>query len=229
MFAFSQVLRLRALLVAGFIAVMSTVAIAATVTTLTVTSGGSAVSTVTSGSVVTFTATVANGTTPVSVGLVNFCDATAKYCTDIHILGTAQLTKAGTAILKFVPGIGSHNYNAIFIGTPNGVSSNSASTSNTVALAVTGLYTTVTTISQSGNAGNYTLAATVSSTGNATPTGTVSFLDASNGNAVLGTATLVAGTTGLSFVPGGRLGAFGPVTVGDFNGDGHLDVGGGTA
>jgi hypothetical protein len=75
------------------------------------------VTTVASGSVVTLTATVLSGATAVTTGLVNFCDATAAYCTDIHILGMAQLTSAGTATLKFVPGIGSHSYKAVFVGT----------------------------------------------------------------------------------------------------------------
>jgi len=65
---------------------------APTITTLSVTSGGNAVTTVAPGSVVTLTATVMAGSTPVTPGQVNFCDATAKFCTDIHLLGTAQLT-----------------------------------------------------------------------------------------------------------------------------------------
>ena len=81
----------------------------ASTTTLTVESGGSAVTTVASGSVVTLTATVQAGTRAVTTGQVSFCDATATYCTDIHWLGTAQLTSAGTAVLKFRPGIGSHS------------------------------------------------------------------------------------------------------------------------
>jgi hypothetical protein len=226
MLAFSQVLRLRVLLVAGLIAVTSTVAIAATVTTLTVTSGGSSVSTVTSGSVVTLTATVTAGTTPVTVGQVNFCDATAKSCTDIHLLGAAQLTKAGTAILKFTPPVGSHNYNAIFMGTPKGVLVAAASTSNTVALTVTGANPTVTAIAQSGPVGNYTLTATVGGMGSTAPTGTVSFINASNGNAVLGTAALTPGNAGLSFLnwSGFSFGDPGTFAVGDFNEDGIPDI-----
>lgn len=233
MFTFSQVMRLRVLLIAGLIAVTSTVAIAATVTTLTVTSGGSAVSTVTSGSVVTLTATVTAGTTPVTVGLVNFCDATAMSCTDIHLLGSAQLTKAGTAILKFTPPVGSHNYNAIFVGTPNGVLVAASSTSNTVALTVTGLFPTTTVIAQSGTVGNYTLTATVGGMGSTAPTGTVSFVDANNGNTVLGSAALVPGNAGLSFLSPSGLSFLlnptgysfsGPIAVGDFNGDGIPDI-----
>ena len=59
---------------------------APTITTLSVTSGGNAVTTVAQGSVVTLTATVMAASTPVTPGQVNFCDATAKFCTDIHLL-----------------------------------------------------------------------------------------------------------------------------------------------
>jgi hypothetical protein len=106
---------------------------------------------------VTLTATVKTGATAVAIGQVNFCDAAAKYCTDIHLLGMKELTSAGTAVLKFVPGIGSHNYKAVFLGTTNGA----ASISGTAGLTVTGLYPTATTIAKSGSAGNYTLTATV--------------------------------------------------------------------
>jgi len=66
-------------------------ATASTITTLSVTSGGNVVTTVASGSVVTLTATVMAGSTPVTPGQVNFCDATAKFCTDIHLLGIVNL------------------------------------------------------------------------------------------------------------------------------------------
>lgn len=165
-----------------------------TTTTLSVTSGSSPVTSITSGSKVTLTATVTSGSTKVTVGQVNFCDASVTYCTDIHLLGTAQLTKAGTATIKFRPGVGSHSYKAVFAGTPNGATAYAASNSGTTALSVTGGSITTTQIAQSGNAGDYTLTATVSGFGSAVPTGTVSFLDASNDNAVLGTATLNAGT-----------------------------------
>ena len=61
------------------------------------------------GSVVMLTAAVRADSAAVTVGQVSFCDATAKYCTDIHLLGMAQLTSAGTAVLKLRPGIGSHS------------------------------------------------------------------------------------------------------------------------
>jgi hypothetical protein len=202
-------------------------ALATTTTTLAVTSGGSPVTSVTSGSVVTLTATVTAGSSAVKTGRVNFCDATATYCTDIHLLGTAQLTSAGTAALEFVPGVGSHSYKAVFVGT----NSASASSSSASALSVTGKYPTTATIAQSGSAGNYTLTATVAGyaneTGLASPTGTVSFLDTSNGNSVLGTAALGTGASALGWLNSQTPQAGGnpaSVAVGDFNGDGILDL-----
>jgi hypothetical protein len=53
-------------------------------------------------------------------------------------------------------------------------------------------YPTATTIASTGSTGNYTLTATVVGTGNDTagPTGSVTFVDTTNGNHVLGTASL---------------------------------------
>ena len=50
-----------------------------TITTLSVTSGGNALTTVAPGSVVTLTATVTAGGTPVTPGQVNFCDASPGF------------------------------------------------------------------------------------------------------------------------------------------------------
>jgi len=194
-----------------------------TTTTLTVTSGGSAVTTVSSGAVVTLTATVASGGAAVTRGQVLFCVATAAHCEDIHILGTSQLTMAGTATLNFRPGVGSHSYKAVFAGTTN----DAGSTSATVPLAVTGLSPTGTGIAQSGSASNYTLTATVGGAAGTAPTGKVSFLDTSNGNAVLGTATLSAQAPGPGFfnVSNPATGnGFDFLAVGDFNGDGIPDL-----
>ena len=128
----------------------------ATKTTLSIKSANLAVTTVAAGSVVTLTAAISGGDSSVSPAQVAFCDATATGCTGIHLLATAQVTEAGTAIYKFVPGIGVHNYRAVFLGT----SSYGASASVTMPLAVTGTYPTTTAIAQSGTTGNYTLTAT---------------------------------------------------------------------
>jgi hypothetical protein len=198
------------------------------------TSGGNIVTTVASGSVVTLTTVVTAGNTAVTPGQVNFCDATAKYCTDIHLFGTAQLTDNGTAALKFIPGAGSHSYKAVFVGTAN----NATSASTALTLVVTpvrpgsGSLATTTTIAASGSPNDYSLTATVSGNGSVSPTGMVSFLNTSNANVVLGTAVLTPVTTGLNFsnnssslntVAVSNQQAISVVTA-DFNGDGIPDL-----
>ena len=207
------------------------VAAAPTTTILKVTSADSLVADVASGSVVTLTATVKSKAGAVTVGQVRFCDAASAYCTDIHLLGLSQLTSAGTAVLRFVPGIGKHSYKAVFAGTPNGSPAYAGSASKKVPLAVTGKFPTATSITASGGAGDYTLTATVTGFVNATslasPAGKASFIDTSDSNHVLGKASLGAGTLGLGF-----FNSSSPPThpyaqyaaVGDFNGDGLLDL-----
>jgi hypothetical protein len=141
-------------------------------------------------------ATVLAGATPVTHGLVNFCDATASYCEDVHTVGSAQLTSAGTAIFKFRPGSGSRSYKALFVGT----NTNAGSVSAATALMVTGPSPTTISIASSGSPGNFTLAATVGGAHSTAPAGTVSFLDTSNNDAVLATASLGAGTGVFQFV-----------------------------
>jgi hypothetical protein len=211
--------------VLGFEALAQT----ATTTTLAITSGGSAATTVSMGTVVTLTATVVAGTTPVSPGQVEFCDATAAHCEDIHIVGTAQLTSAGTAVVKFRPGVGSHSYNAVFVGTPGGSPVYAGSASGNAALTVTApaLYPSVTTMSVAGTTGTYQLGATVSGIGAAPPTGSVSFIDTSAGNASLGTASLsnASSTFGLVNVSNPAAGTGpGATVVADFNRDGIPDI-----
>jgi hypothetical protein len=205
-------------------------AIAPSTTALAMASGGNSVTSIASGSAVTLTATVASGATKVTTGTVNFCDATATYCTDIHLLGTAQLTNSGTATINLRPNIGSHSYKAIFVG----ISGYVTSTSSTAQLTVTGSYPTATTILWgSGSAGNYSLTAQVMGLGNNTiaPTGTVSILDTSSSNAVLGKAPLTGSGTALTLAnvstipfPITQDDDSNVVAVGDFNGDGRPDI-----
>src|SRR5271156_2841268 len=202
---------------------------APTITTLSVTSGGNAVTTLAPGSVVTLTATVMGGSTPVTPGQVNFCDATAKFCTDIHLLGTAQLTPNGTATLKFRPGVGSHSYKAVLAEPADlGPSASSTSSLTVTASQGTGQLATTTYLKASGVPNIYSLTATLPGNGNTLPTGMVSFVDASNGNAVLGTAALTsetgAGFAGSSLLTVTSQNSGNTVLTADFNGDGIPDL-----
>ncbi len=195
---------------------------ASTSTTLQISSAGNPVTSVASGTVVMLTAAVKGGSTAPS-GQVNFCDATATYCDPIHLVGSAQLTSAGTASLQFIPGMGSHSYKAMFAGTlADGKSSSVASS-----LTVTASQVSTTTIAQSGNPGDYTLTATVTGQGPVASGGTVSFLDTSNANSVLGSAALGNGVATLSWqnpqspATGAQPGS---IALADFNGDGIFDM-----
>ncbi len=198
----------------------------ATTTTLALTPASSPVAAQT---LVTLTATVATGSAAVSPGLVTFCDATATNCTGLAVLGTAQLTSDGTAVLRLIPGSGSHSYHAVFAGTTTYTTSTSMPQSVTV-LAPSSFPTT-TSIASSGSAGNYTLTATVVGIGNAAagPTGNVDFIDTTDLNRLLGTSTLGAPTLAQNFVNAtGSPVAVGTnpnnAGVGDFNGDGIADL-----
>ncbi len=175
------------------------------------------------GTAVALTATVTSNGVAVTEGTVNFCDATSPVCTDIHLIGTAQLTNAGTAKISLIPSFPAHSYKAVFAGT----STWSTSSSGTALLSVTGGYPTTTTIASS-TGGGYPLTVTVTGSGTETvaPTGTVSLIDKTNGNALLGTAALTGavGTLSLTNVSNPATGN-GPdfVAVGDFNGDGIPD------
>jgi hypothetical protein len=203
----------------------------ATTTALTITSGGSAATSVQAGTVVTLTATVVSGTTPVTPGQVEFCDTSVSYCTDIFLVALSQLTKTGTAVYKFRPGSGNHSYKAVFLGTKT----YSGSSSSASLLDVSGPTPSVTGISASSIGQDWTLTAQVSggsSAGSTSPTGTVSFLDTSNADAVLATAPLSAGTQGLNFVSNYTLPANNGTldyfnynsAVADFNLDGIPDI-----
>ena len=195
----------------------------ATTITLVLSAGGVATSSVSSGTVVTLTATVTNPAA-VTAGTVNFCNATATECLNQTLIGTAQLTAAGTAVIRLLPGIGSRSYKAVFVAT----TTNATSTSTAQPLTVTGLYPTSTTISSSGSPGNYTLTGTVVGTGSysLSPTGSVSFLDTTNSNYLVGSASLGSSTITPSF-PNVTYSAGGTPTglaVADFNNDGIPDV-----
>ena len=203
------------------LAILVNAAPAGTSTTLAVTSAGVPVTTVSAGSVVTLTAAVSAGSTRLTTGQVSFCDATSTYCGDIHLLGTAQLTSSGTAVLRFVPGMGSHTFKAVFSGSQG----NGVSVSSNVSLTVSAANTSTTTLTQSG--GNYALIATVTAQGLVSPTGAVSFVDTSNANSLVGTGYLSPKATALTWLSSqspatGNLPSH--VATADFNNDGTPDL-----
>ncbi len=129
-----------------------------------------------------------------------FCEATAKFCENNSALGVAQLTfPTATASLKIGSGpIGNHSYKAVFRANNTYASSES----DPVTYAVTGTYSTTTTLTRSGSVGNYTLNATVAGVDSLTagPTGSISFLDSSTGNSLLGIENLSVSTLSTTFL-----------------------------
>ena len=136
-----------------------------TSTVLSVSSQSSAATTVSQGSVATLTASVTAGSSQLTRGQVNFCDASTPYCIDVHLLGSAQLADAGTAVLRFIPGLGNHSYKAVFAGTTTYASS--ASATQTLSVTGTGIYSSLSTIQVANGAegGTYDLSATVAGLG----------------------------------------------------------------
>ena len=167
----------------------------ATVTTLAISATSVAYQTP-----IILTATVTAGNSPITAGLVLFCEATAKYCENNSALGIAQLTfPAATASVKIGSGpIGNHSYKAVFRANNLYASSES----NTVTYSVTGTYASSLTLTSAGSIGNYSLTGTVAGFGslNTGPSGTISFLDTSTSNSLLGTENLVVSTLSTTFV-----------------------------
>lgn len=187
---------------------------------LTVTAGGAAATSVAAGTVATLTAQVQGNGAPVTPGQVLFCDNAGVVCDEAHQVGTAQLNGQGAASVTTVPAPGTHSYTARFVG----VSAFYPAQSGATVLTVTGNKLSTATLASAGVAGNYTLTAEL--TGAMAATGAVSFVDTTNGNALLGTSTLIAGNATFGFAtstvatPAYTLG----VSSGDFNGDGVPDL-----
>lgn len=190
---------------------------------LVVTAAGSEVENVSSGTAVTLNAVVTQSGRLLVAGTVNFCEGTTGACSDMHLLGSAQLTSAGMARLTLVPSPGVHLYRAVFVGSPKV----SPTTSATATLTVASGYATTSTLTATGATGAYTLQSTVTGTAATAPSGTVSFLDTSNNNTLVGTATLGTGSSSIAWPAGSlQLAGYEPTaqTVADFNGDGLMDV-----
>src|SRR5271165_19431 len=173
------------------------------------------------GEVVTLTATVLSGSSPVTVGTVTFLNG-------MQVLGTIQMVKSGqssgTATLKlgFPPGTyqltAQYNANKLFQGSQSGPQP----------LTVTGTEPTITTLTDQPDGNNWDFTASVFGfgfPGLPGPTGTASFTDLTT-LVNLGSVGLVG--PGMSTFqpqqtyPAGNA-PFG-VAIGDFNGDGIADL-----
>lgn len=189
---------------------------APTTTVLTVSLGGS----VSVGTALSFKASVTSGGSPVSPGLVLFCNADAQYCEDFNILGQAQLTKNGSASVNLILPIGPYNVRAEFRGTK----SYAASASSSQSLTISGRYPSTTNFSVAPLMDNFNLTSTITNYGKAVPTGPVLFRDTANYNIPLASGTL--GASSLVFPPVTNTASPSSYVAGavaDVNGDGNLD------
>ena len=155
----------------------------ATTTTLAVSSNSPA-----AGSAVTLTATVKMGTTAVYPGLVLFCDASASRCADMAVIGSAQLSSAGSAATTLRFGAGTHKVKAIFMGKTS--YQTSISSTQSITASQSGTFATTTNLGVTGSASNYVMSGSVIASGVSLLSGTISFLDTSNSNSQIGSATL---------------------------------------
>jgi len=169
---------------------------------------------------VTLTATVKDSTnTPITLGVVNFYDTAASPT----LFATAPLTGTGTASIKINFPVGTHGISATF--QPKNADQGSSSGTQTLVISPAANYLTQTLLSFTGTPNSYSLLANVGAVGAVLPTGNVTFIDTSNGNAVLGTAPLGTGSSAFApQVPYTVAGNPSDVIQADFNGDGKLDL-----
>lgn len=132
---------------------MALAAAPATTTTLALTSGGSAVTTVQAGAAITLTATVSAGTSPVTAGQVNFCNGASGKCTGGFVVGSATLNASGTATVVLHPKAGQLSYSATFLPNTNGATSSSSAVALTVTGGAATKATTTTTLTSTGSVG----------------------------------------------------------------------------
>ena len=194
-----------------------------TVTTLSVLPGAS----VSTGTVLTFTATVTSNGIPLTAGLVKFCDMeTATYCEDSSLIGSIWLTRSGGATLSKPLSYGNHRIQAVFQGTNSYATSSSSLNSIQVLNGTLPTTTSITYTDYLGYSGLNEVQTTVVGSPTTAIAGTVAYLDISNDNYSLTTSSLPTAANGFSTMTpvGGAVVSGSYYTVaGDFNNDGNLD------
>jgi len=192
----------------------------ATTTSLTISPAS-----VEAGTPVTLTATVTSEQTPVSAGIVEFCNQAFSTCSSPGQPVPAVLGRQGKTTRVLVLPAGTYLFAAHFEGTALYASSTSAGETLTVEpnstypakLALT---------SVTGSKGRYSLGASLSSHGAAAPAGSIAFTDTTSGNK-LGSVSLKEAALG-GYQPFGLISTgakSGPndLVCGDFNNDGIPD------
>lgn len=219
----------KALRAAGFLISLSIIspflqaATTPTTTQLTVSS-----SSVSEGIPVVFTVNVSANGRSVYPGQVKLCDASQVRCDGSAVLATAQISYSPTTI-KTLLGVGTHNVYAMFVGTQSYAAS--VSTQQPVTILKKGKYSSSITVNAEGSNGTYQFSAAVTGHGRPAITGNVSFLDVSQNNspltsASLGSSVLSYGLGDPSILPIDVSNSFfsSGIAVADLNNDGVPDI-----
>ncbi len=178
------------------------------------------------GTVFTWTATVTVGGKPVTAGSVQFNDGK-------HVLGSVQVIisgpSVGTAVLKTNSfGVGLHNVTASYSGAPNSAQSTAPSSSTPVAITITGIAPTSTSLlilPSTVQQGTYDITATLLAGSSTIGHGTLT-VDEGVPNFPMNLGSTAITTVG-GFLPPETLTAAnltGAGAVGDLNGDGIPDL-----
>jgi hypothetical protein len=190
-----------------------------TVTALSVTPATS----ITMGTPLTLQAAVASADNAVTQGSVTFFDGTRTLAV-VQVVYSGSSFPVGTANLKVFLGPGTHGVKAVYAYTNAFLGSVSTVTTITVSAASS---VPTTTITSSGSAGNYTLTGKVTATSAIVPSGQVSFLDQSNADLAVDSASLDPATATRAWQSFAAFATANPVyavLIGDLNGDGIPDL-----
>jgi Legume lectin domain/Bacterial Ig-like domain (group 3)/FG-GAP-like repeat len=186
------------------------------------------------------TATVTDAAShPVLAGTVTFYDGSRSLGSAQIVSGTSGAYPQGTANIKTASfSLGANSISAVFGGAKSDLTSTSAAKTVTV----TGKNLTTTALTGYAVGTDFYLTAALEAFGSGTPTGSVDFSHMSNGvpvetidtksltGATWGTSLSISSTALIGGVGGGipesasRTGYDDVVAVGDFNGDGFLDL-----
>ncbi len=183
-------------------------------------------SSVSSGGIITLSATVTSGGKAVSPGQVLFCNAEVKPCSQVTAIGYAQIVANGTATIRAMVPARVHSMTALFTGT----AAFAMSVSSPQAVDVSPVQSpTFASISIMPGDLNQTPFVTATVAGGASPpSGELSFVDTQHGNAVVASPPLLSSPYNLTLVQKqySSLCNCSPtgIATADFNDDGYPDI-----